>query len=203
MKRRGYTLIEMLVVVAIILVVTGIGGLSIIKAMRRNDYNEMATVIPKAIAVETNKAFEEGSEKTITLDLDSKSIETGGTEKFLPENYTYSVYSVTRDSDGNIDGGGTSSKLTGSHSDIEFEIDDDGKINSVYFDGDETDSVSGFNSKYHPSILVENDGEPFCRIDIISSLYITPKIKVYKPDGADSTTDDMQDPDKWVLDSRI
>ena len=187
MKKRGYTLIEMLVVVAIILVVTGIGGLSIIKAMRRNDYNEMATVIPKAIAVETNKAFEEGAEKTITLDLDSKSIETGGTEKFLPENYTYSVRIITRT---DLDDAGTDSDLyTGTPNTVEFPVDEDGKIISVKVDSTET---TGFYSKSHPSILVEREGEAFCRIDIISSLYITPKIKVYRPDGSG-----------WVLDSRI
>ena len=83
MKKRGYTLIEMLVVVAIILVVTGIGGLSIIKAMRRNDYNEMMTVIPKAIAVETNKAFEEGSEKTIKEYRDRRHREISSGELHL------------------------------------------------------------------------------------------------------------------------
>ena len=203
MKKKGYTAIELIVVVAIILVVAGIGGLSMLKAVKRNDYNKMLSIIPKAIFVETNKAFEEGESKTITLDLSSKSIETEDGEKFLPENYTYSVYSVTRDADGNIGENidETSAKLTSTAtSEIEFVVDSDGKINSVDVDGTLT---SGFYSKYHPSILVESDGEPFFRIDIISSLYITPKIKVYKPDGAASTITDMKIPDKWDLDSRI
>ena len=207
MRKKGYSLIELVVAVAILMVLAWVGGLSVIGAIKRNDYNKMISIIPKAIFVETNKAFEEGDSKTITLDMTSKCIETENGEKYLPENYTYSVYSVTRDAEGNIGNSSTSSDtieiLTDSHSDIEFEIDDEGKINSVYYDGDDSYEDAGFYSKYHPSILVESEGEPFCRIDIISSLYITPKIKVYKPDGATFTTDDMKDPDKWILDSRI
>lgn len=207
MRKKGYTLIEFVVAIAILLVLAWVGGLSVIGAINRNDYSKMISIIPKAIVVETNKAFEEGEGKTITLDLTSKFIETEEGEKYLPENYTYSVYSVTRDDNWDIGESSTSSDvteiLTDSHSDIEFEVDDGGKINSVYYDGDDSDEDTGFYSKYHPSILVEKDDEPFCRIDIISSLYIAPRIKVYKPDGAESTADDMKDPDKWVLDSRI
>ena len=207
MKKKGYTAIEFVVAIAILLVLAWIGGLSVIESIKRNDYNEMISIIPKAIFVETNKAFEEGEEKIITLDLTSKFIETEEGEKYLPENYTYSVYSVTRDDDWSIGESSSSTdvteKLTDSHSEVEFEVDDGGKINSVYYDGDESLGDSGFYSKYHPSILVERDGEPFCRIDIISSLHITPKVKVYRPDGADSTIEDMKDPDKWILDSRI
>ncbi len=188
MRKKGYTLIELLVVVAIILVLIGVSGLSISKAMKRNDYSNMISIIPKAISVETNKAFEEGDEKTITLSLTSKYIEVGGTEKFLPENYTYSVRIITRSS---LDDTGTegSTLTTNTTNTVEFPVDDDGKITSVKVDSTET---TGFYSKSHPSIFVERDGESFCRIDIISSLYITPKIKVYKPDGSD-----------WTLDSKI
>ncbi|ADO82506.1 prepilin-type N-terminal cleavage/methylation domain-containing protein [Ilyobacter polytropus] len=191
MKKKGYTAIELVIVVAIILVVTGIGGLSMLKAIKRNDYNKMLSIIPKAIFVETNKAFEEGESKTITLDLSSKSIETEDGDKSLPENYTYSVGNVTRSS---LSDTGTYSGLIASTS-VDFDIDSEGKINNIKLDG--TTYMDGsdpkeFNSKDHPSILVKIDGESFCRIDIISSLYITPKIKVYKPDGSD-----------WILDSRI
>ncbi len=188
MRKKGYSLIELVVAVAILMVLAWVGGLSVIGAIRRNDYNKMISIIPKAIFVETNKAFEEGDSKTITLDMTSKSIETEEGEKYLPENYTYSVRIITRSS---LDDTGTegSTLTTNTTNTVEFPVDDDGKITSVKVDSTET---TGFYSKSHPSIFVEREGESFCRIDIISSLYITPKIKVYKPDGSD-----------WTLDSKI
>jgi prepilin-type N-terminal cleavage/methylation domain-containing protein len=188
MKKSAVTLIELLVAVAIILVLAGVAGLSMKNAIKRNDYSKMVAIIPKAISVETNKAFEEGEVKTITLNLDSKYIETEGGKKFLPENYTYSVRIIDRT---DLDDTGTDSALyTDTPNVVEFPVDTDGKITTVEVDS--VDSGYSYTSKLHPSIFVERDGESFCRIDIISSLYITPKIKVYKFSNSG-----------WILDSTI
>lgn len=204
MKKAAFTLVELIVSIAILLVVVGIAGLSVKKIIERNDYSKIVSIIPKIISVETNKAFEEGEEKTVELNLSSKYIEVGNTQKILPDNYSYSIYAVTKTDDGEIgesSNGESINKLTDDNSkEVIFTADKEGKINSVEID---TIPTSGFYTKYHPSILVEKNDDPFCRIDIVSSLYITPKILVYKPDGAESSDDDMNDKSKWILDSKV
>ncbi|WP_320046048.1 prepilin-type N-terminal cleavage/methylation domain-containing protein [uncultured Ilyobacter sp.] len=201
MKKTGFSLIELVVVIAITLVVLGVAGLSIKKAIERNDYQKIAAIIPKIIFTETNKAYEEGNEKEIELSLSSKYIKDGAKEIELPENYSYSLFAVTRTDDdelGDSSKGETTEDIASDE--VIFEIEDDGTLTAVTADGD---LKNGFYSKYHPSILVKkSDSTPFCRVDIISSSYIIPRVAVYRPlSGTTSSADDMKDESKWTEDS--
>ncbi len=200
MKKNGFSLIELTVVMAITLVLISVAGLSVKKAIERNDYRKIVSVIPKIIFTETNKAFEEGTGKTIELSLSSKYIKDGTKEFELPQNYSYSLFAVTRTDDDTL---GASSKgevteLIGSD-EVIFEIEDDGTLTAATVD---SVSNSGFYSKYHPSILVEKSGVPFCRIDVVSSLYIIPRVIIYRPvSGTTSSPADMKDESKWTEDT--
>lgn len=202
MKKNGFSLIELVVVIAITLVVLGIAGLSIKKAIERNDYQKIATFIPKIIFTEANKAFEDGDEKEIEINLSSKYIKEGSNEIELPQNYSYSFFAVTRTDDDELGDSskGEATELVTSDN-VVFKISEDGTLTETY-DSDDNLLKDGFYSKYHPSILVEKNSIPFCRIDIVSSLYIIPKVIVYKPlSDSMSFPDDMKDESKWEEDS--
>jgi hypothetical protein len=48
----------------------------------------------------------------------------------------------------------------------------------------------------------KSDSSPLCRIDIVSSSYITPKVIVYRPlSDIMSFPSDMKDESKWTEDS--
>ncbi|ADO82277.1 type II secretion system protein [Ilyobacter polytropus] len=203
MKKNGFSLIELVVVIAITLVVLGIAGLSIKKAIERNDYQKIATFIPKIIFTETNKAFEDGDEKEIEINLSSKYIKEGSNEIELPQNYSYSFFAVTKTDDdemGDSSKGETTELVTSDN--VVFKIADDGTLTETY-DNDGTLLKNGFYSKYHPSILVQkSDSSPFCRIDIVSSSYIIPRVIVYKPlSDSMSFPDDMKDESMWEEDN--
>jgi prepilin-type N-terminal cleavage/methylation domain-containing protein len=200
MKKNGFSLIELVVVIAITLVLLGVASLSIKKAIERNDYQKIATIIPKIIFTETNKAFEEGEAEDIELNMSSKYIKVGTTETQLPENYSYTLYSVTRTDDDELgeSSNGEETKIIGSDESI-FKIEEYGTLTSATVD---STSYSGFYSKYHPSILVQKNGFPFCRVDIISSLYIIPRVIIYRPiSGTTSSSADMKDESKWTEDT--
>ena len=203
MKKNGFSLIELVVVIAITLVVLGIAGLSIKEAIERNDYQKIAAIIPKIIFTEASKAYEEGDEKEVEIDLSSKYIKYGTKEIELPENYSYSLYAVTRTDDDELGDSlnGEATELITSDN-VVFKVAEDGTLSEAY-DNEDNLLKNGFYSKYHPSILVQkSDSSPFCRIDIVSSSYITPKVIVYRPlSDVMSFPSDMKDESKWTEDS--
>ncbi|WP_319204803.1 prepilin-type N-terminal cleavage/methylation domain-containing protein [uncultured Ilyobacter sp.] len=203
MKKNGFSLIELVVVIAITLVVLGIAGLSIKEAIERNDYQKIAAIIPKIIFTEANKAYEEGDEKEVEIDLSSKYIKDGTKEIELPENYSYSLYAVTRTDDDELGDSlnGEATELITSDN-VVFKVAEDGTLSEAY-DNEDNLLKNGFYSKYHPSILVQkSDSSPLCRIDIVSSSYITPKVIVYRPlSDIMSFPSDMKDESRWTEDS--
>ncbi len=191
MKKDGFSLIELIIVIAVGSVLIGIVGLSVKKSIERNNYNKIKTIIPKILDTEANKAFEDGEAKYVDLDMDSCYIKTEQQQKKLPENYSYSVYLVARENDGKMTTSGTV-KLVSTGT-VRFEIDNNGRINKTNV------SSETLNKRLHPAILAEKNGMPFARIDIMSSRYITPKIVLYKPRGG--TSADMGAEDKWAIDN--
>ncbi|WP_321328261.1 prepilin-type N-terminal cleavage/methylation domain-containing protein [uncultured Ilyobacter sp.] len=198
MKKKGFTLIEMVVVMAIVLILGTFSTLSVIKMIERNDYKKIETIIPKMISVEAIKAFEEGDDKVVEINMDSDEeyIKSENSEQQLPKSYTYSIYLVARKNSGEMKSSGTVE--IGSSGKAYFKIDGEGKLGEIQIDSGDT--YEDLTEKYHPAILVEKNDVPFCRVDTISSKYITPKIYVYKPND-DATSEDMGDESKWTLDN--
>ena len=197
MGKKGFSLIEMVVVIAILLLVTGISSLSVKKMLERNDYKKIKTIIPKMISIEAIKAFEEGDDKIIELNMDSdqKYIKSEKSEQELPKNYSYSIYLVARKTNGEMKSSGTVE--VGDSGKGYFKIDNEGKLNELQINSDST--YEDLTERLHPSILIEKNNIPFCRVDIVSSKYITPKIYVYKP--IDASSSDMGVESKWSLDN--
>ena len=71
-KKRGVTLLELMIVVAIIAILTGMAMLAANKRHERNEYLRMKTKIPEFFRVIADKSFEEGKSYNIYVTLPSK-----------------------------------------------------------------------------------------------------------------------------------
>lgn len=71
-KKRGFTLVEMMVVVAIIAILVGMGMLAMNKRYEKNEFIRMKTQIPEFFRAVAEKSFEEGKSYNIQMTLPSK-----------------------------------------------------------------------------------------------------------------------------------
>ncbi len=126
MKRKGFTMIEMIVIVAIIGLLAAFGTLRIAGRPEKNALVTFKGKAPEFIRVTAQRAFEEGEDYIIEINTSEETIkrkDAGGTEKeilFLPEILKYEIYGTSVDSitikvddrgHGYLDSGGVLSDL--------------------------------------------------------------------------------------------
>jgi prepilin-type N-terminal cleavage/methylation domain-containing protein len=133
MKKKGFTMIEMVVIVAIIGILAAFGTLRISGRAEKNAMITFKGKAPEFIRVTTQRAFEEGEYYTIEIDASEKLIKrekTSGGKKeelYLPSLLKYEIHDTSGDS-------------------IEIEIDDRGQ--GELSDGSALDKeIFIFNSK--------------------------------------------------------
>ncbi len=71
-KKRGFTLVEMMTVVAIIAILVGMAMLAMTKRYEKNEFIRMKTQIPEFFRAVAEKSFEEGKSYNIQMALPSK-----------------------------------------------------------------------------------------------------------------------------------
>lgn len=104
MKKMGFTMIEMVVIVAIIGLLAALGSMKISGRAEKNALMTFKGKAPEFIRVTTQRAFEEGEDYTLEINASEKTIrrkDADGDLKetlYLPEILDYEIYNISGDS---------------------------------------------------------------------------------------------------------
>ena len=104
MKKKGFTMIEMVIIVAIVGILAAFGTLRISGRAEKNAMITFKAKVPEFIRVTAQRAFEEGENYIIDIDGDGKVMRRKNwstdikEELFLPEILKYQIYGTTGDS---------------------------------------------------------------------------------------------------------
>ena len=109
MKKRAYTIFELMTVLSIILILAGLSGLSFSNYSKKSDYRVIGEKIPEIFRLMSLQAYKQNSQIDIIFDFDNNLIlfkkNSKIIEKFkLPKRYTYEATTNSRyfNKDGNI-----------------------------------------------------------------------------------------------------
>jgi prepilin-type N-terminal cleavage/methylation domain-containing protein len=181
MKKKGFTMIELVVIVAIIGLLAAFGSLRISGRAEKNALMTFKGKAPEFIRVTAQRAFEEGEDYTIEIDISEKTIKRKDADDdlketlFLPKNLDYGIYNTSGDS------------ITGDS--ISITVDDRGQ---GYLD--ESGTLSDLNKEM---FVFNSKNEALYKMDIFSDTPIM-YLRVYTnlPEG----TEDINYPynDDWV-----
>ena len=195
MKKKGFTLLELVYTMAIAAVLLSVASLSIEKRIDRNNFNKMKIVITEIFAMGETKSFNESEAFSILFDLSNSRLVTTDDSIDIPDYYSYSFYNVTRDSSGSI----TAASLLSSTEDVEFLTNTKGIYDKLKKAS--ASSYTSASSTNHGAILVikAKDSTVAYRYDIIPYSART-IIKRYLPNGATSSIADVGNGSKWTED---
>ncbi len=193
MKKKGFTLIELVVVMALVAILISTASISAKKRIDKNNFLRMKTVIPEIFLVGEHKAFNDGEMFSILFDLSNSRLVTSNKVIDIPEYYKYSFYNVVRDPNGVI----TGASLLSSTEDFEFLTNKAGLYDKMKKSSDAT--YTDTSSTNHGAILVTkaSDSSVVYRLDIIPYSVRT-TIKRYLPNGATASSVDVADELKWA-----
>ena len=167
-KKRGVTLLELMIVVAIIAILVGMAMLAANKRHEKNEYLRMKTKIPEFFRVVADKSFEEGKSYNIYVTLPSKmEIYDGSTSPAALEEKLDLSQAL---------------EYKMSTSDSAFNTTVTGNLNKSF-------SIYIFNKDEDPLYrIATHTTRPYVR-------YL--QVNTYKPKST-ATKDNYTDPDNWI-----